>query len=336
MNLSKRISLMTSLREDIELNKDYWAAKIREAEMMNPWFTPSSTSNALKSISAEMLDPVKLEKWVGFYPVPKSPANVGIIMAGNLPLVGFADWLAVFMSGHRAMVKCSDKDSVLFPAILERLKEWEPEFSGNTIIEERLKGYDAIIATGSNNTSLYFKSYFKHVPHIIRKNRTSVGVIQSGDDEEVLEAFNADIHSYFGLGCRNVSKLYLPLGFDIRLLMSVFERESSNIAFNKYKNNFDYNLSIYLLNKIPFYTDNNIILIEDKSPFSRIACLHYEWYDDVNEVMTDIKSRRDDIQCIVSSDRVGDLKVIPPGTTQSPGLFDYADDVDTMHFLSNI
>lgn len=336
MERSQRISLMASLREDFEQNMDFWNGKIREAEIRNPWFTQSNTTNAIKAIASGMLDPDKLTEWVDFYPEPKTQRNVGIIMAGNLPLVGFADWLAVFMSGHRALVKCSDKDAVLFPAILERLREWELEITEITSIEERLKGYDAIIATGSNNTSLYFESYFRHVPHIIRKNRTSVAVIHADDDDSVLEAFNADIHSYFGLGCRNVSKLYLPVGFDIRRMMAALERDSSNITFNKYKNNFDYNLSIYLLNKISFYTDNNIILIEDKSPFSRISCLHYQWYDDLAEVITDLKSSLDEIQCVVSSGRVGDLEITPPGMTQCPGLFDYADDVDTMHFLSTI
>lgn len=336
MNVEERITALDHLSRDFDSRKDYWDTVIHRASASNSWFTPGNIGTALKAIRSRMLDRERLKSWVAGYPKPAAPKNVGLIMAGNLPLVGFADWLAVFVSGHNALVKCSDKDNVLFPAIMQRLNEISPEAGRYTTIVERLKDYDAVIATGSNNTAVYFESYFSNVPHIIRRNRTSIAVIHPNDNPEVLALLNRDIHSYFGLGCRNVSKLYLPEGFDIQLLMRSLEEESDNILFNKYKNNFDYNLSIYMLNKVPFYTDNNIILLEDESLFSRIACLHYEWYTDTSRVTEAIKARLDDIQCIVSSKPLEGLNVVAPGTTQQPALNDYADHVDTMEFLSKL
>lgn len=336
MNVEERITVLDHLNRDFDSRKDYWDAVILSASASNSWFTPGNIRNSIEAIRSRMLDPGKLKNWVSGYSQAAPPKKIGLIMAGNLPLVGFADWLAVFISGHKALVKCSDKDNVLFPALMQRLNEISPDAGQYTAIVERLKYYDAVIATGSNNTAVYFESYFSNVPHIIRKNRTSIAVIHPDDSPEVLRLLNRDIHSYFGLGCRNVSKLYLPEGFDIQLLMRILEEESDNILFNKYKNNFDYNLSIYMLNKVPFHTDNNIILIEDESLFSRIACLHYEWYTDTSSVTEAIKARLDDIQCIVSSKPLEGLNVIAPGMTQQPALNDYADNVDTMEFLSKL
>ncbi|MCO6459946.1 MAG: acyl-CoA reductase [Saprospiraceae bacterium] len=336
MNKNQRINALNLLRQDLSVNSTYWDDVIYRAMSMNQWFTEKNIRHALNAISQEMLDPDKLSNWSDQYPLIKESKNIGLIMAGNLPLVGFADWLAIFVTGHISKVKCSEKDNVLFPAIIERMGQLVPETLPYTNIITLLKDFDAVIATGSNNSAIYFESYFKNIPHIIRKSRTSVAIIHPDDGDDVLDKLSNDIHAYFGLGCRNVSKIYLPIGYDIQHVMKALEKNSENILFNKYKNNFDYNLSIYMLNKISFYTDNNIILIEDPGLFSRIACLHYQWYDSLEDVVTDLSTKMDEIQCIVSSKPITKFDTIKPGYTQQPALGDYADHVDTMQFLSNL
>lgn len=332
-----KIEALSKLRSSILEEKDYWDSVIDKACSQNAWFQKENITTSLNAIVSEFLDENKLQEWIDNYEIgPDQNKKIGIIMAGNLPLVGFADWLAVFMSGNISLVKCSDKDNVLFPAMMEKLNEINPELAFKTILVERLKDYDAVIATGSNNSSIYFESYFKHVPHIIRKNRTSVAVVNPGDGDDVIKKINYDISAYFGLGCRNVSKMYLPKGYDVKILMSNWEEMSDNILFNKYKNNFDYNLSLYMLNKIPFYTNNETILVEDASLFSRISCIHYEFYEDETQLIDKLQTNKEDIQCVVSSKPLGSIKVIPPGETQQPGLMDYADDVDTMLFIKSI
>jgi len=332
-----KIAALNLLKKSLNQEKEHWESVIDKACNENAWFLRSNVEKALAAIEMEFLDDTKLEKWLGNYEIPEDKnKRVGLIMAGNLPLVGFADWLAVFMSGNIAVVKCSDKDKVLFPAMMDKLNELAPELSQKTIITERLKDYDAVIATGSNNSSIYFESYFKHVPHIIRKNRASVAILNEDDGDEVILKVGEDIHAYFGLGCRNVSKIYVPQGYDVKRLLAQWEKQSDNIYFNKYKNNFDYNLSLYMLNKIPFYTDDNLILVEDKSLFSRISCIHFEYYQSHEELISTLKDNLDDIQCIVSIQEIADFKVTPPGETQHPGLLDYADNVDTMKFLQEL
>jgi len=334
----KKIHALSLLKKSLLEDTDHWNSVIENACDHNAWFIRKNIKQSLDAITNEMLDAEKLENWIGNYNLnaTKNPNKIGLIMAGNLPLVGFADWLSVFMSGNIALVKCSDKDNILFPALMNKLNEIDSELENKTQIIERLKDYDAVIATGSNNSSIYFESYFKHVPHIIRKNRTSVAVLDGTESDEVILKIGNDIHAYFGLGCRNVSKIYLPAGYDVKKLLAVWETQQDNINFNKYKNNFDYNLSLYLLNKIPFYTDNSLILIEDKSLFSRISCIHLEFYDNKDSLIDSLTQNLDDIQCIVSEEPLGNLNVTPPGETQHPGLMDYADNVDTMQFLLNL
>ncbi len=332
-----KIHALTLLKKSLTEEKEFWDGIVDQACAQNAWFTKQNVERSLQAIQTEFLDEVKLKDWVALYDFRNVEARrVGIIMAGNLPLVGFADWLAVFMSGHVALVKCSDKDSVLFPALMSKLDEVAPEFKDQTVIIERLKNYDATIATGSNNSAIYFQSYFNHVPHIIRKNRTSIAVITENSSDEIIEKIGLDIHAYFGLGCRNVSKVYLPEGYNVTRLLAIWEQQAENINFNKYKNNFDYNLSLYLLNKIPFHTDNNLILVEDQSLFSRISCIHYEYYKDENILIDNLKENLEDIQCIVSEKSLNEFSVVAPGKTQEPGLTDYADNVDTMQFLTTL
>lgn len=336
-DLPTRIEALTELRKSLELETSYWEPVFTRASAENPWFTLPNIRRSIQAICSEMLDVNKLTEWAEAYTVAyEKPVIIGVVMAGNLPLVGFADWLAVFISGQIAMVKCSDKDAILFPAMMQWLVQNRPAMADYTIIADRLKQFDAVIATGSNNTALYFEQYFNHVPHIIRRNRTSVAVVHNNDSDEIIRKLGDDVHSYFGLGCRNVSKIYLPAGFEPGRILTVWEGQTDNIQFNKYKNNFDYNLTLYLLNKVPFLTDNQIILVQDPALFSRIACVHYEYYDSLEEVEGQLSEQMDDIQCLVSAQPVGRLKTTAPGNSQTPGLTDYADGADTMSFIQAI
>lgn len=234
------------------------------------------------------------------------------------------------------MIKLSDKDALLIPHILHWLFEKYPETRDYFEITDRLKDFDAVIATGSNNSARYFEAYFGKYPHIIRKNRNSVAIIDGNESEEDLLKLGDDVFSYFGLGCRNVSKLYVPEGYDFTRLLDLWNNFEPVIQHNKYKNNFDYNYALALLNNQP-HQSNGIILITESSAYSsRIAGLHYENYSNINHLMNKLLEHQEQIQCIVANMASNQLTILPFGSTQSPGLTDYADNVDTITFLLSL
>jgi len=247
-------------------------------------------------------------------------------MAGNIPLVGFHDFLSVFISGHRQTIKLSSKDDVLLRHLIQQMYVFDKRTIEQITIAENLKGCDAYIATGSNQSSGYFKQYFSSYPHIIRENKTSVAILSGNETTEELERLAEDIHLYFGLGCRNVTKLYVPKNYDFTPVLKAFDTFSFLKQNRKYSNNYDYQLSILLLNKYPYMTNEVTLLIEHEQIFSSIGMVHYEYYDSEKKLTEDLKNNND-IQCIVGQ------KFIPFGKGQSPRLFDYADGVDTMQFL---
>ena len=257
-------------------------------------------------------------------------------MAGNLPLVGFHDFLCVFVSGCRAVIKLSDKDKRLLPFLVQKLTEYYPEMANLVVFQDNLKEIDALIATGSTNTSRYFDYYFSKIPHIIRKNRTSVAVLRGSETEEEFHQLGIDIFRYFGLGCRNVAKLYVPRGYDFNLLLEKLHDFNSLVLHHKYKNNFDYNFTLTILNKVPHLSNGCTILVEEKVLHSRIAMLHYEYYDALEEVQTAITAQYDAIQCVVGNVKLADIEVLPFGKTQQPELWDYADRMDTMAWLNEL
>lgn len=309
---------------------------LTDAEAYNNWFTKENVYFALNNW-ADALSPENLSKWIKNYPTVSTPKNVGIIMAGNIPMVGFHDLLSVIISGHNALVKTSSKDDQLMSFVINFFHVLDNEFK--TIIQkvEKLEGFDAVIATGSNNTARYFEQYFSKVPHIIRKNRTSVAVLNGTETAEDFKALGNDIFRYFGLGCRNITKIYFKSEDQIP---TFFENvvDWGNIVINhpKYANNYDYNRAIYLLGKDEFLDNNFVLLKKDQNLHSPIAVINYEIYSDLEEVKSFLKENEDQIQCVVGHDMKDNPNFVEFGKTQTPMLTDYADNIDTLKFLSEI
>ncbi|MCF0069234.1 acyl-CoA reductase [Dyadobacter sp. CY261] len=307
------------------------------AKSKNNWFIPANVSRSLHAIATRYLDAAELEKWTGKYPEPTNPQKVGVVMAGNIPAVGFHDALCVLISGHTLMAKPSSDDQVLIHAMLDKLIEIEPELADSIRFVERLNDSDAYIATGSDNTARYFHYYFAKKPHIIRKNRTSVAVLTGAETTEELKALGSDILQYFGLGCRNVSKLMVPAGYDFTKFYEAIEDMAPDyINHHKYFNNYEYNKSIFLVNRVPHFDNNFLLITESPTLVSAISVLHYETYNSLKEAQQVLSESEEKIQCIVGSESTGIPGIIPFGVAQLPALSDYADSVDTMAFLSEL
>ena len=325
-----RIELATRLGEYISSGSPEWQEVKQEASLKNPWFTPRFIDMATENIAIHFLTKQKLVDWTSSYKIePANSKKIGIVMAGNIPLVGFHDLLCVFMSGHKAIIKPSSKDETLIKHLVQKLNEWNGETNEQVFFEEMLKGCDAYIATGSNNSSRYFEYYFSKYPHIIRKNRTSVAVLDGTETPSELEKLADDVHLYFGMGCRNVTKMFVPKNYDFIPLLSSFKKYNYFKDHNKYKNNYDYILALHILNRKFYMTNESIILLENPSIFSPISQLNYEFYTDKNAVEEQLRSLAD-LQCAVGHG------YIPFGQAQLPSLTDYADGIDTMKFLTNL
>jgi hypothetical protein len=332
MILQERIAIMVRLGEYMGDSDPEWLAVKERAARENPWFIPEFVEQAVGSIVSAFLQPSLLQDWAARYGIPDSqqnPKTVGLVMAGNIPLVGFHDLLCIFISGHKTLAKPSSKDEVLISHLAAKLLEWEPATGELIGFAERLTGCDAYIATGSNNSGRYFEYYFGKYPHIIRKNRTSVAVLDNTETREELEALAADMQSYFGLGCRNITKLYVPAGYDFLLLLDVLRRYDHFMEYHKYKHNFDYHLALLIMGNRFYMSNDSVILAENSSPFSPVSQVHYEYYNDP-AALTDLLPANTDIQCVVGHGK------IPFGQAQYPGLNDYADGVDTMQFLLSL
>lgn len=335
--LDERIDLLVRLGEYISKSDEKLDACVLLSYLENKWFTEENIRLALAAIAKAFLDKEKLEQWVAKYNVPaftRKPKTVGIVMAGNIPLVGFHDALCVFVSGHRSLIKLSDKDKRLLPYLVEVMKQFDKRVADYFVFSENLKGMDAVIATGSNNSARYFEAYFSKYPHIIRKNRNAIAILDGSETEDELIALGRDIFEYYGLGCRNVSKVYIPKGYELTKLLEVLhETYKEVILHDKFKNNFDYNYALYALNRTPFLATGSLLVTEDKSLQSRIAMLHYEFYEDKKTLENQLLTQLDDIQCIASWIHFDTLKTVPLGATQSPTLTDYPDGVDVMEFV---
>lgn len=328
MNLQARIDLMHRLGIYLKNNSEEWQAVKQQAYYKNGWFTPEFTDLACEKIADNFLNKALLEKWAAHYHIDDNiiPKNVGLVMAGNIPLVGFHDFLAVFITGHQQTIKLSSKDDILLKHLVKKLYEMEISIQNYISFAENLKGCEAYIATGSNNSARYFEKYFEKYPHIIRRNRTSAAILTGNETADDLSKLSDDIHQYFGLGCRNVSKLFVPKGYDFVQLINSFNYYSYFADHHKYKNNFDYQLSLILLNNIYYMTNNATLITENAGTFSPISQLFFEYYDDIQKIQEQLKGN-DDLQCIV------DGHSVQFGEAQNPGLFAYADGVDTMQFL---
>jgi hypothetical protein len=332
MILQDRIYLLKRLGSYMLSDDVRWKAAKQKAFLQNGWFIPEFVDLATENIAKKFLKEDELISWSTHYKIQTSnfqSQRIGIVMAGNIPLVGFHDLLSVFVSGHKAVIKASSKDEVLIKELAEVLKTWEPQISGLIEFSEMLKGCDAYIATGSYNTSRYFSYYFGKYPHIIRRNKTSVAILTGTETKSDLEGLGGDVYQFFGLGCRNVTKLYVPTGYDFEPLLAAFSKYNYLADHHKYKNNYDYNLAVHMLNNKFYMTNSSVLLIENNSVFSPISQLNYEYYASKDELLSSLYDNQD-IQGIVEKNH------IPFGQAQSPGLFDYADRVDTMEFLQSL
>jgi hypothetical protein len=332
MILEERINSLSKLGKYMVSDSEGWKEAKQKASAENGWFTPEFIELAVRNITENYLKHDHLHKWAAHYNLHSSPTNariIGVVMAGNIPLVGFHDFLSVFISGHMALIKPSSKDQALIKHLVGVLAEWNPEISEQIKFSEILKGCEAYIATGSNNTSRYFDYYFGQYPHIIRRNKTAVAVLTQRETAAELEQLADDVYQFFGRGCRNVTKMYVPIGYDFKPLLSSFRKYDYLADHHKYRNNYDYNFALHILNNKFYMTNGSLLLIEDPSILSPISQVHYEYYSD-REMLLSFLSSNQEIQCIVGHGQV------PFGQSQRPGLFDYADKVDTMEFLSSL
>lgn len=314
--------------------------RIEQAVHHNGWFTKENILFSLKQWS-DALTEDNLEKWLAPYRLEEvKPKTVGIVMAGNIPLVGFHDFLSVLISGHRVLIKQSSNDMLMLPVISDYLISIAPQwkdyikFLPQSPDGEKMTGIDAVIATGSNNTARYFEYYFAAKPSIIRKNRNSVAILTGEETEEELKALGEDIFRYYGLGCRNVSKLYVPQSYDFEAFFKAVYSWNPIINHAKYANNYDYNKAVYLMSSFKLLENGFLILKEDKGFGSPIATLFYETYANPKDLEQLIESSCDQIQCIVAKGQTDNE--ISFGQTQHPDLWDYADNVDTIEFLKKI
>ncbi|PIB38143.1 acyl-CoA reductase [Maribacter sp. 4G9] len=305
---------------------------VNRASSQNGWFTQENILFAFEQWS-HALKTDNLKTWLDRYKIKKTnPMTVAIIMAGNIPLVGFHDFLSVLATGNKALVKLSSNDKVLLPFFAEYLIWLEPLLLGHiNFSDEKLTNFDAVIATGSNNTARYFEYYFGKKPNIIRKNRNSVAIIHGGETKEELALLGEDIFRYYGLGCRSVSKIMVPKGYDFDLLYKAIYTFKDIIQENKYANNYDYNKAVYLMSEFKFLDNGFLLLKEDTGFASPIASLFFEYYESKESLEHRLDQNIDEIQCIVSSDSNPDH--IAFGNSQQPALWDYADGVDTVEFL---
>ena len=352
MNLQQRINAFVKLgdflsqfaNEDIEkkdhiahneLFLDGFKHQLKLAQEHNGWFTKENIAYALNGW-CNILNNNTVNEWIDKYNFNTNKTQtIAIIMAGNIPLVGFHDFISVLISGHSVLVKQSSNDKHLLPFLAKYLEFVEPGFKGKIVFtENKLENFDAVIATGSDNTARYFEYYFKGKPSIIRKNRNSVAVLTGKETEDELKNLSEDIFRYYGLGCRNVSKLFVPKNYDFEQFFKAMYNWNPIINLAKYANNYDYNKAVYLMSEFDMLENGFLMIKEDESYASPIATVFYEYYESPEQLKVKLKSDKDRIQCVVSEDFIpSEIKF---GQTQNPQLWDYADDVDTIEFLTKL
>jgi hypothetical protein len=334
---SSLIEIFSALGRQL-VNPDETLHHIIESESnFNAWFTIESVLQAVTA-TGHALTKANLERWLSAYTfTDHEPKKIGLILAGNIPMVGFHDVLCVLVSGNTALIKASSQDARLIKYVLQLLVNIEPAFAGQYQFIERLEGFDAIIATGSNNTSRYFEYYFGKVPNIIRKNRNSVALLTGEETTKQLHLLGKDIFDYYGLGCRNVSKVLVPKGYDFIPFFESIESYHPIGNHHKYHNNYDYNKAIYLVNGDKHLDNGFLLLKEDERMVSPLAVLFYEEYENTAAAQTWLANQSDNIQCIVSTAPIQvNNQVVEFGKSQHPALWDYADGIDTLQFLSNL
>lgn len=345
VDINQRISVFAQLGDFLrkfrlginsghDLGEDFFnrlQAAVNKAGQQNGWFTKASIEQAIDAWASELTNK-NLTEWICRYPdfqEPNRPKQVAIIMAGNIPLVGFHDFLSVLISGHSVLAKMSSDDQTILPVLVDALIKLAPDFEDRITLVERIEQPDAVIATGSNNSARYFETYFGKYPHIIRKNRTSVAVFTGEETEDELKDFGADLFAFYGMGCRNVSKIYVPHDFDLDRVFGAIIDYSGVMDNHKYANNYDYYRAIYMLNKEAFLENGFVLFHEHESLHTPIAVIHFERYQNRAEVDAKLKEQQEELQCVVGRG----AGMVPFGESQQPKLWDYADGVDTVKFL---
>ena len=339
--LNKRITAIAKLGKylcEIDLKEKKYKdllLTINKTYNHNKWFTIENQLIALKKWG-KILNKESLKTWLNKYLINEknTKKNIGVILAGNIPIVGFHDIICVIITGNTLEVKRSSSDQYLIPFLLEKLCQFDQIFENTfKFIDKKFSKIQMIIATGSNNSSRYFNYYFSHIPSIIRKNRSGIAILDGKESEDEIDLLVADILTYYGLGCRSVSKLFLPINYDLNIIFKSLYKYSKIIKSKKYSNNYDYYKTIFLMNKISFLENGFFILKEDKSYNSPVSCLNYEYYSDLKKLKKKIFDDKDIIQCIATKLNIPNS--FPLGSLQSPSLFDYADNIDTIKFILN-
>ena len=341
MNLkSKRIDALISLGVHLggfkknHSNYSNLQDSVEKATVINKWFTQENIESVFSSWS-KALDKNQIKKWLNKYNFKdvQKPKTIALILAGNIPMVGFHDIISVWVSGNNAQIKCASKDEFLLPYMTNFLEK-KTGIIAFKYTEQPFTGFDAVIATGSNNSARYFNHYFGKYPNIIRKNRNGVAVLNGKETKNQMESLGGDILQYYGLGCRNISKVYIPHGYNINYIFGGLYLYSKVIENAKYANNYDYNKAVFLMSDYVFLENGFFIIREDKGFSAPIACLHYEYYSSELELEVHLKENRESIQCITSN--MPFEEKIDFGSTQQPSLWDYADAIDTLLFLNNL
>lgn len=333
MNIERRITAFAALGDFVLKNPVSLQEIVNKTFIYNTWFTIDNINQALQNIAIEFLNKEKLENWISGYGskiTTHDTQTIAIVAAGNIPMVAFHDILCVLISGNKLQLKLSEKDQYLLPFLLEQLINIEPDFKELISIQFKLEKFDAIIATGSNNTAKHFAYYFGKYKNIIRRNRNSVAILTGEETKEDIENLGHDIFDYFGLGCRNVSKIFVPEKYDLYSLKDGLTKHIGVNQHNQYMNNLDYQRTLYLMNQTPLIDIDFINIVENESLHSPISCLHVERYKTLEDVKKNIAEQTENIQCVVGKD------YLEFGKSQQPGLSDYADNVDTMEFILNL
>jgi len=332
MTLQERIALLLRLKEYFLSGDPVWEETKARAYRENQWFIPEFIELSVQNIVSGFLDQNALEQWAATYGVPQErtdPKTIGIVMAGNIPLVGFHDLLCVFISGHYAVIKASSKDDILIKHLVKKMYEWEVTVQNQLSFAERLNNCDAYIATGSNNSGRYFDYYFGKFPNIIRKNRTSVAILDGTETREELDLLADDAMQYFGLGCRNITQLLVPENYDFIPLLEALKKYAYLMEYHKYKHNYDYHLALLIMAGKYYMNNDTVVLAPNESPFSPVSQIHYATYTNRTQAAA-MLAGNNDIQCVAGHG------YLPFGQAQQPGLTDYPDGVDTMAFLQDL
>ena len=341
MKISKRIDILSSLGNELGLLANGGEIEgfpgFEKIKIYNPWFTEENVKFCLRNWNSQ-LSQKSLSNFCSQYNISDSLSDlcVAIVMAGNIPMVGFHDFLCAFLCGVKIKAKLSSKDNVLMKWVIDRIIEKAPELSERiSYTEERLDDFDAVIATGSNNTNRYFEYYFGKYNKILRHNRNSVAILSGKETDEDLPNLADDVFVYFGLGCRSVSKLYLPKGYDFNKMGNAFQKYAELINHNKYNNNYSYQYAVMGMNKIEHVNFGNVLLTEKRDMTSPIGVLHFEYYDNLSDVITELKQQNDNIQCIVTNENIS-IEHVNFGETQKPNIYNFADNIDTIKFITEL